>query len=34
MKTEINSVKSNGGYYIGRYEVGKKENNNAVIKSK
>ena len=29
---EINSVENNGGYYIGRYEVGK-ENNNAVIKS-
>ena len=31
VKNEINSVKINGGYYIGRYEVGK-ENNNAVIK--
>ena len=29
---EINSVENNGGYYIGRYEVGK-ENNNAVIKA-
>ena len=32
VKNEINSVKNNGGYYIGRYEVGK-ENNNAVIKA-
>ena len=32
VKSEINSVKNNGGYYIGRYEVGK-ENNNAVIKA-
>ena len=32
VKNEINSVKINGGYYIGRYEVGK-ENNNAVIKA-
>ena len=31
VKNEINSVKNNGGYYIGRYEVGK-ENNKAVIK--
>ena len=30
--SEINSVEKNGGYYIGRYEVGK-ENNNAVIKA-
>ena len=30
--SEINSVKTNGGYYIGRYEVGK-ENNNAVVKA-
>ena len=30
VKSEISSVKNNGGYYIGRYEVGK-ENNNAVI---
>ena len=29
---EINSVENNGGYYIGRYEVGK-ENNKAVIKA-
>ena len=32
VKCEINSVKTNGGYYIGRYEVGK-ENNKAVIKA-
>ncbi len=32
VKNEINSVKTNGGYYIGRYEAGK-ENNNAVIKT-
>ena len=32
VKSEINSVKNNGGYYIGRYEVGK-ENNKAVIKA-
>ena len=32
VKSEINSVKTNGGYYIGRYEVGK-ENNKAVVKS-
>ena len=31
VKSEIASVKANGGYYIGRYEVGK-ENNVAVIK--
>ena len=30
--SEISSVEKNGGYYIGRYEVGK-ENNNAVIKA-
>ena len=30
--SEINSVENNGGYYIGRYEVGK-ENNKAVIKA-
>ena len=29
---EKESIKNNGGYYIGRYEVGK-ENNNAVIKA-
>ena len=32
VKSEINSVKNNGGYYIGRYEVGK-ENSKAVIKT-
>ena len=32
VKNEINSVKNNGGYYIGRYEVGK-ENDKAVIKA-
>ncbi len=32
VKNEIESVKNNGGYYIGRYEVGK-ENNKAVIKA-
>ena len=31
VKSEIASVKANGGYYIGRYEVGK-ENNIAVVK--
>ena len=30
--SEINSIENNGGYYIGRYEVGK-ENNKAVIKA-
>ena len=32
VKCEINSVKTNGGYYIGRYEVGN-EYNKAVVKS-
>ena len=32
VKNEINSVKNNGGYYIGRYEVGK-QIDNAVIKA-
>ena len=32
VKNEINSVKNNGGYYIGRYEVGN-EYNKAVVKS-
>ncbi len=31
VKNEMESVKSNGGYYIGRYEVGK-ENEKAVVK--
>ena len=30
--SEISSVETNGGYYIGRYEVGK-ENNKAVVKA-
>ena len=33
VKNEIASVKANGGYYIGRYEVGK-ESNTAVVKQK
>ena len=33
VKGEIASIKANGGYYIGRYEVGK-ENNIAVVKFK
>ncbi len=33
VKTEIASVTTNGGYYIGRYEAGK-ENNVAVVKQK
>ena len=32
VQNEIISVKNNGGYYIGRYEVGK-ENNNTIIKA-
>ena len=32
VKSEINSVEKNGGYYIGRYEVGK-ENNKAAVKA-
>ena len=32
VKSEKNSIKNNDGFYIGRYEVGK-ENNNAVIKA-
>ena len=34
VKNEIASVKTNGGYYIGRYEVGKAEDNRAVVKAK
>ena len=32
VKNEIKSIKNNGGYYIGRYEVGK-ESNKAVVKA-
>ena len=32
VKSEKNSIKNNDGFYVGRYEVGK-ENNNAVIKA-